>query len=142
MYATAADMIAAFGEDEVVACTDRIGEHVVDMLVLETALQSASSEADSYLARRYALPLTLTPIPAALTSVVCDIARYRLTGGVASETDPIRDRYKLACDWLRRLADGDIDLPGMLASPDGQVPQFAPGRRIFAARADEEGDDD
>lgn len=139
MYAAATDMIAAFGEHEVIACTDREGQGVIDALVLDTALISASNEADSYLARRYELPLPV--VPAALKSVVCDIARYRLTGGQVLETDPIKDRYKLAIDWLRRLADGEVSLPELTppANDDHGV-FFSSGRRAFASG--QSGDDE
>ena len=140
MYAAAADMIAAFGEDEVIACTDRPNLGEIDAQVLDAALVSACSEADSYLARRYALPLLV--VPAALTSVVCDIARYRLTGGMASETDPIRDRYKLAIAWLADLASGKVSLPELEppATDDAAV-SFGCGRRVFADSRAGEGDD-
>ena len=131
MYATASDMIAVFGEHEVISCTDRTGTGEVDASVLSAALVSASSTADSYLARRYALPLPL--VPPALTAVVCDIARYRLTGGQVLETDPIKDRYKLAIAWLRGLAGGEMSLPELEPpeSPDHDV-MFSEGRRVFA----------
>ena len=139
MYAAAPDVIAAFGEHEVIAITDREGLGVVDAQVLDAALESAASEADSYLAQRYALPLPA--VPAALKSVVCDITRYRLTGADATETDPIRDRYKLAIAWLADLAAGKISLPE-LAPPqtDDQAVMFTFGRRAFATGATEDDD--
>ena len=141
MYATAQDMIFAFGEHEVIACTDRDGLGDIDAAVLDAALLYACSEADSYLARRYALPLP--GVPAVLTAVVCDITRYRLTGGQVSETDPIKDRYKLAIAWLRDLAAGEISLPELEApAPSESDVIFAGGRRVFADSGAAGGDDE
>ena len=140
MYATTENMIAAFGEADVVAITDRAGNGAVDEAVLEAALAAASSEADSYIGRRYALPLGT--VPAALTSVVCDIARYRLTGNMAMETDPIRERYKLAIAWLEDIAAGRAELPGQdidgAGGEDDAAVDFAPGRRVFAGGGSED----
>lgn len=144
-YATVADLIAAFGSQEVIALTDREGRPeadigTVDSTVALEALERASSEADTYIAARYALPLSSTP--QALVAVVCDIARYRLTGGEANETDPIASRYKAAVAWLKDVAAGRAVLPGVAAIPPGGEGgvEFTTGRRDFArgAVADEE----
>jgi len=136
MYAALADMTAAFGEDELRAITDRDGLGVVDETLVVDALARAASEADSYLARRYPVPVP-APAPPVLTAAVCDIARYRLTGGPASETEPILERYRQAIKWLERLAAGKADLPG-LATPgqDGGLGgvAFSTGRRVFDRR--------
>jgi phage gp36-like protein len=137
-YATVSDLIAAYGPQEVIALTDREDAGAVDSAVALEALERASSEAESYLAARYALPLATTP--QALTAVVCDIARYRLTGGAANETDPITDRYKAAVGWLKDVAAGRAVLPGVATVPTGGEGgvEFAAGRRVFARRPEEE----
>lgn len=139
-YATVVDLIAAFGEQEVTALTDREGRPeadvgTVDSTVALEALERASSEADTYIAARYALPLSNTP--QALVAVVCDIARYRLTGGEATETDPIAARYKAAVAWLKDVAAGRAVLPGVAAIPPGGEGgvEFSTGRRAFARSA-------
>ena len=69
---------------------------------------------DSYLADRYATPLSGSdPIPPVVVSVTGDIARYRLTGGDIRDTDPIRERYTKALNWLRDVADGKAGIPGL-----------------------------
>ncbi|OLN30442.1 Mu-like prophage protein GP36 [Desulfovibrio sp. DV] len=134
MYATLDDMTAVFGLDELVAITDRDHTDAVDAGLAEAALTRASSEADSYLARRYAVPVS--PVPPVLTAAVCDIARYRLTGGPASETDPILERYRQAIKWLERVADGKADLPGLSLPGQGSTAgvAFSTGRRVFDRR--------
>ena len=140
MYATVADLIEAYGEAEVVALTDRTGTGQVVESVATAALARAGDEADSYLAGRYAVPVA--PVPPVLAAMVCDIARYRLTGGEAQEADPITERYRLAVKWLERVASGAADLPGVgLPASGGTAVQFSAGRRVFTRRpAPETGD--
>lgn len=116
-YATPADMIAAFGLDEMIAVTDRTGTGQVDAAVALEALERASSEAESYLAARY--PLPLATVPQALAYAVCDMARYRLTGGAAQETESIAERHRAAVAWLRDVAAGRAVLPGALPPAQG-----------------------
>jgi len=141
-YATVADLTALYGEQEVIVLTDREEREnaeetagTVDATVALEALQRASSEADSYLAARYPLPLASTP--QALASVVCDIARFRLTGGETTETTPIADRYKAAIAWLKDIASGRAVLPGVATVAAGGVGgvEFNAGRRVFARPA-------
>ena len=137
-YATVSDLIAAYGSQEVIALTDRddrpdpdnVG--TVDSTVALGALERASSEADTYIAARYALPLA--SVPQALATVVCDMARFRLTGGETTETTPIADRYKAAIVWLKDVAAGRAVLPGLATSaPGGEGGvEFSTGRRVFA----------
>ena len=37
----------------------------------------------------------------------------RLTGGDIRDTDPIRERYTKALNWLRDVADGKAGIPGL-----------------------------
>lgn len=134
-YATVADLLAAFGEQEVTVLTDREDTGMVDGTVALGALERASSEADTYIAARYALPLQ--SVPQALAAVVCDIARYRLSGGETTETTPIADRYKAAVTWLKDVAAGRAVLPGVATNaPGGEGGvEFSTGRRDFARNA-------
>lgn len=141
-YATVSDLVAAFGTQEVIALTDRDDRAdadntagTVDGTVALGALERASSEADTYLAARYALPLA--SVPQVLAAVVCDIARYRLSGGETTETTPIADRYKAGITWLKDVAAGRAMLPGVAtasAGGEGGV-EFSTGRRVFAQPA-------
>lgn len=126
-YATPDDLVAAFGLDEVIAVTDRENTGQVDATVALEALNRASSEADSYLAARY--PLPLAEVPPALLTAVCDMARYRLTGGMATETDTIVERYRAAVSWLRDVAAGRAVLPGAAAPAPGSGVVIHAGRR-------------
>ena len=113
-YATLDQLVSLFGADEIRTLSDRQGTGELDEAVISDALERASSEVDSYLADRYATPLSDSdPIPPVVVSVAGDIARYRLTGGDIRDTDPIRERYTKALNWLRDVADGKAGIPGL-----------------------------
>ena len=100
-YATLDQLVSLFGADEIRTLSDRQGTGELDEAVISDALERASSEVDSYLADRYATPLSGSdPIPPVVVSVTGD-------------TDPIRERYTKALNWLRDVADGKAGIPGL-----------------------------
>lgn len=133
-YATKANMIARFGEPEVIALTDRTGSlDAVDDAVLASALAEADAEIDPYLAPRHTLPLS--SVPEILAGFACDIARYRLSGSVVTETETVRNRYKDAIKFLELVASGKIglglDAANNVAAPANTVQFSAPNGRAF-----------
>lgn len=113
-YATLDQLVSLFGAEEIRTLSDRQGTGILNEEVVRDALERASSEVDSYLADRYATPLSeAVPLPPVVASVTGDIARYRLTGGDIRDTDPIRERYVKALKWLRDVADGRASVPGL-----------------------------
>lgn len=117
-YATAADMEARFGADELVARTDRNATGTVDGTVLARALADAGAEIDGYLAARYQLPLPT--IPPMLARIACDIARYRLWEDLAS--DEVRRRYEDARRLLEAISRGTVSLGLPANLPQDQKP--------------------
>lgn len=107
-YALKANMIARFGEPEVITLTDRANLGVVDDTVLAGALAEADAEIEPYLAPRHTLPLT--NVPKILVGFACDIARYRLCGAGVTETEETRKRYEDAVKFLVKVARGEIGL--------------------------------
>lgn len=134
-YVTISDLEKAFGENELLALSDRDNQGEISVSVLEEAIRRAISEAESYLVRRYVLPPV--PPPAALVAAICDIVRFRLTGGPVTETDPIKDRYKLAIDWLKRVASGEVILSELveIAPPGGEI-EFSTGQLVWGTARD------
>lgn len=63
MYATAAAMIAKFGERELIQLTDNEAPYleVINYDKLNKALQHANSQIEGYLVGRYKLPLQTVP---------------------------------------------------------------------------------
>lgn len=111
-YATLLDMVDRFGELELVQRTDRVDGMAMDAVVLGRALADADAEIDSYLATRYSLPLASTP--PVVNRLACEIARYRLFDDGVPET--VRVRYQDAVSLLKRLASGEVLLPGLAAA--------------------------
>lgn len=131
-YATQTDMVARFGEPELVQLTDRFDAPLglIDAAVLGQALAQADAEADSYIATRVALPLAT--VPARLVDVACDLARYHLY--THAVPDHVANRYQAALDWLRMVARGVVSLG--IDQPAGTtgagLVEIVPGQRLFA----------
>lgn len=136
MYANVADMVARFGDLEVMQISDRNADGQIDDDVVEVALADATAEIDAYLGR-FKQPFTETP--PILKRLCCDIARYRLvaTSGVLI-TEEIRNRYKIdVLDLLKALAKGDVQLGvdslgEQVATSDNGVVFVNRKNRIFA----------
>lgn len=133
-YATLPDLIAQFGEREVLALVDLNATGVIDQGLADSALQRASDMMDAYLAARYALPLLAIPQP--LVDVCCDIARYKLCGAQVTETEAVRVRYKDALKTLELIRDGKLDI-GLTAAgravADLAAVSYSGGARVFTA---------
>lgn len=129
-YATVSDMVARFGEREILELSrlDLSHDDEINHEVIERALSDAKVEIDGYLSARYRLPVSGTPH---LLSLLCtDIARYRLQKGVS--TEQARERYEDAVATLRRIADGRMNLPLDTPPPAIGEPLAVPGRaRVF-----------
>jgi phage gp36-like protein len=108
MYGTATEFEEAFGVPETVMLTnlDTPNATTVNPVPLSRALTDAAALIDSYIGRRYLLPMSVTPqvlIPYAL-----DIARYRLDR--IRNREDVRVRYEDAIKWLEMVAKGTLDL--------------------------------
>lgn len=116
-YATAADMEQRFGISEMLLLADpeRTGE--VDATIVDTAINDATAEVDSYLACVLTEPLET--IPTFLVSITCDIARYRLYSGLTCDTVQVKERYDDAIVWLNNVAKGRarLGITGATATP-------------------------
>ncbi|MGB0732118.1 MAG: gp436 family protein [Pontibacterium sp.] len=107
MYATTTDMISRFGLQELIDLTDRDGTSgALVEPVLTQALADASAEIDGYIGGRYKLPLV--SVPAVLTRICCDIARFHMYDERAP--DAISERYNNATKFLASLGKGELSL--------------------------------
>lgn len=107
-YLTIAEMVEAFGYEELVRLTDELGTRRIDKARLIAAIMSAQAEADGYLASRYTVPLT-APIPLLLKNAVRDRARFKLYNQEAPEG--VKTAAADALRTLRDLATGTMKLP-------------------------------
>lgn len=133
-YATFSTLNLQFGAREVIALTDRDLDGVVDQDVLDLALASADSLIDTYIGRRY--PVPLAEVPQVIVTLAGVIVRYQLSGAGVSETDPTRDRYRDAIKLLEAIRDGDIHLgpdPAGATTPQASGIRVSGGDRQFTA---------
>lgn len=119
-YATQQDLIDRFGARELIQRTDRsLPQTAIDAAVVERHLGDADALIDTYVARVAALPLD--PVPAALTKVACDIARYFVWGETAEKDGPVHRAYADGLRFLRDVAEGRVrlDVGGDPVTPAG-----------------------
>lgn len=105
-YALLDDLNDRFGEREIVQLADRDGDGEPDEDVISDALADADALIDSYLEKRYTLPLD--PVPATMLRVACVLARYFLYKDAPS--DKVRTDYEDAIAWLKDVAKGIVQL--------------------------------
>lgn len=131
-YATADDMIAAFGEAPLIDLTCRDGSGVIDTGVLAAALEMAHAIADGTLKPRFAVPIS--PVPDLLRTLVCDLARYQLY--VDDQPLVVVERKRTALSTLSAIAAGTLDLGiASLAPPHGEVLMVSGPPRLFSRSA-------
>lgn len=132
-YASQADLVSRFGEQELIEQTDRANAAVIDAAVLERELAYASATIDGYLAARYVLPLA-DPPPDLLVGLCCDLVRYALYTDAAP--DIVRDRYKDAVARLRDIGSGliKLDLATPAVASSGLV-DVVTSERLFSREA-------
>jgi phage gp36-like protein len=105
-YAVEADLIKRFGQAEILALSDLDRSGAIDHTRTAQALADASAEIDGYLQSRYQLPLS--DVPAMLSLLCCNVARYLLMG--TRPTEEARSRYDDAIKYLRDIATGKFGL--------------------------------
>lgn len=124
-YCTEAQFSTRFGDTE-----------LAELLAYGNGFASSENDAasliDGYLASRYALPLLY--VPALITGLAADIARFKLWGQRAP--DEVRKRYEDALAQLRDIAAGRIVLPpdstGMQASTGVEFGGYSAERTMTA----------
>ncbi len=114
-YCTQADLEARFGAQEILELTDRDADNVADNGVLDGAIADAGATIDSFVAKRYDLPLS--DIPAALVKTACDLVRYALHK--EDPPDRVAAAHKDAMTFLRDVAAGRAVLDIAGAEPTG-----------------------
>jgi phage gp36-like protein len=109
-YAVESDLIARFGERELILLSNDGAATTIDDAVVATASADVDDAINGYLGSRYALPLTA--IPAALTAIACDLIRYKLATRTSNSrpTDTVKDNYAEAMKKLRDVGAGKFSL--------------------------------
>ncbi len=130
-YCTIADLIARYGNEEILAIADRDEDGTPDELVIAAACDDAAAEIDARLAGRYRVPFER---PAAVIRMLaCDLARFRLLAGRPHEQ--AIERQKAAIALLDAMASGAISLPRATGATGVQFESDAP---LFGPEAAED----
>ncbi|MDM7320237.1 MAG: DUF1320 family protein [Fervidobacterium sp.] len=116
-YLTVSEFKERFG-------VQRVAEIVSDDNLIQTAIDDATAEIDSYLAVRYVLPLPI--VPAVIKRLCADIAMYRLlTLRDMGEIEDVRKRYEDAVKLLQEIAKGNVSLGVPQASQDKPATSYS-----------------
>lgn len=132
-YCTLQDLIDRFGSDELVMLTDRASPPAgtIDLTVAGRAIADACDTIDAAIGAVYALPLS--SVPARLTAIACDIARYMLY--TQAPTDAVQARHAEALASLRNIVAGReiLAVDGAPAATSGRdtAAVVGTGRRVF-----------
>lgn len=131
-YALKQDLIDRFGSDELIQLTDRTNapQSTIDDTVVGKALGDADAMIDSYIGRRYDLPLP--SVPARLVQVASEIARYFLHKD--GPTDKVKADYEAATRFLRDVSTGTaiLDIGGSEPVVTGDTAKIASQDRVFS----------
>lgn len=133
-YASQQDLVDRFGAAELVQLTDKVNrpQTTTDPVPVERALADASALIDGYIGKVYSLPLS--PVPAILAKVACDIARYYLHGKAADKDGPVERAYEEAVAWLKDVARGLVQMDVAGAEPPqsgGGAARVSGADRVF-----------
>jgi phage gp36-like protein len=113
-YATQDDLVAAFGQDQLLLIADRDNDGVLDADVIQRQLDGAGSIVDGFVRSRYTLPLS--PVDGVIRDIVCDLARTALFGKGTQVPQEVLDRDKVARALLLQIANGTMTLSAELVT--------------------------
>ncbi len=120
-YISNSDIEVRLGSAAYVQLTDDDGNGVADAGVVDEARLGAEGEVDSYLARRFKVPIDLsvhTDLSDSLGTITLDLVEYRLRGRRPPVPQAAERRHAQAVAWLVNLAAGRIELPASTPPAD------------------------
>jgi len=123
-YATVQDLIDRFGQTELVRLTTPADQDLdgIVMPVAEAKLDDATAVIDSYVGRRYQVPMSVAP--QVIVRACCILARYDLATGEQREpTEQMRLQRQETMAWLRDVSIGTVVL---------DLDEVAPGDESYA----------
>jgi phage gp36-like protein len=118
-YCSQDDLQDRLGAEELARLADLDGDGTPDPGVIARALADADATIDSYLGRRYALPVASPDgsTPAVVRTRAMNLAVYFLKLGRDSVTDDVRDQHAEDMRWLERASLGRAALGEAVALP-------------------------
>ncbi|HSV29458.1 MAG TPA: DUF1320 domain-containing protein [Candidatus Omnitrophota bacterium] len=112
-YITLDDLVARYGEAEMVDIADRDRDGVPDPDVLAAVIGDAERDIDAQLGGRYQVPLA--SVPDLVKRLACQLARYYLHRVQPPEW--VRSGYSDAMRQLGEIRDGRVSLDGVAPAP-------------------------
>lgn len=115
-YITNGDIETRLGTERYVQLTDDAGSGSANEAVADEAREGAEREADSFLARRYAVPIDVSAhgeLAGLLATVVLDLVEYRLHARRPPVPADVTDQRDAAIKWLGHVASGAVELPSV-----------------------------
>lgn len=110
VYLTQSQLLAQFGEANLIAWTDRENTGMINADVLNNAIGEAANLIGSYITKQLTEPLPQDVVDASpLPSLAGDIWRYKVR--INGVNDEEKERYDDAIRWLDRFAQGRVSLP-------------------------------
>lgn len=131
-YATVQDMIGRFGATEMLRLSSVDGElpETVNAVPVEQAIADADGIIDTYLRKRYRVPLA--PVPQSIVRASCILARYDLSvGGDREPADQVKSDRKDVVAWLTQLSNGVATLEGAVLIESSSSAQTRDRERMF-----------
>ncbi|MFQ5765414.1 MAG: gp436 family protein [Rhodospirillales bacterium] len=113
-YSTQSDIQKLLTPQQLVQLTDDDRDGLADAAVVTEAIAQADGVIDSYLARRYTVPLTT--VPAVIRAASVDIGIWNLYARRSIANESREKRYNATIAFLRALADGKATL-GITPAP-------------------------
>ncbi len=113
-YATNADVEERLGTALYVQLTDDTGTGSADTDKVTEARQGAEGEVNSYLGRRYSVPVDVAAhaeVAGVLKSVTLDLVEFRLHERRPPVPEDVRRKRDAAVKWLEMVASGAVVLP-------------------------------
>ncbi|AWX98559.1 hypothetical protein A8139_00730 [Marinomonas primoryensis] len=119
-YATKQDLLDRDSSTVWNLAIDRNTDDLNDTAINE-ALEQADDEINSYLARRYVLPLET--VPSMLSKLAITISFYWLADRDQQATNLMTERYKSALETLKEIGTGrrELGLPTLQTPTEGAV---------------------
>jgi phage gp36-like protein len=125
-YASVADMIDRFGAAEMIRASTPDGAEMIAVVAepIARALDDAAAIIDTWLRKRYRMPLTVAPPE--IRRACCILARFDLmNGGNRTPSEPAIEERKEIMAWLRAVGDGRalLDLAEVTVSDQSYATQ-------------------
>ncbi|HFS8942360.1 TPA: DUF1320 domain-containing protein [Enterobacter roggenkampii] len=135
IYVTRDDLLATDGSMVWNMAIDKSTQQLDDAKI-ETAIEDADAEINSFLSKRFKLPLNIATIPRPLHRVAVSIAIYWLSERDSQITNEIQKRYDDAIRTLKEIANGtrDLGLPTDTPAPEtdsGKMIVVSDNTRLF-----------